>query len=230
MTVRNTGDRPVDELVQVYAAAPEHRLPVPHRRLVAHRRVRLEPAQTAVVDLDVAADAFAVWDVTRGTVRRRARAVRAARGAVVGGPAARGRGRWSTASPSPRAALDEWVRAIDHDEREDVTFAERTREAGDALEVTRGRRTGWVLFRDVDLTGVGHVELTVARGGSVRVEVRDGRGVAVARDRRRPGRRPVRLVVREARRRRRPVSRPSPGPRRRGPARIAARPAATVSR
>ena len=56
-----------------------------------------------------------------------------------------------------------------------MTFAERTRETGDALEVTRGRRTGWVLFRDVDLTGVGLVELTVARGGSVRVEVRDGR-------------------------------------------------------
>ena len=84
--------------------------------------------------------------------------------------------------PVPPRTLDAWVRAIDHDEREDVTFAERTREAGDALEVTRGRRTGWVLFRDVDLTGVGHVELTVARGGSVRVEVRDGRGVAVARD------------------------------------------------
>ena len=57
-----------------------------------------------------------------------------------------------------------------------MTSAERTRETGDALEVTRGRRTGWVLFRDVDLTDVGHLELTVARGGSVRVEVRDGRG------------------------------------------------------
>ena len=75
-----------------------------------------------------------------------------------------------------QTTLDAWVRAIDHDEREDVTFAERTREAGDVLEVTRGRRTGWVLFRDVDLTGVRHLELEVAQGGSVRLEVRDGRG------------------------------------------------------
>ena len=133
--------------------------------------------------------------------------------------------------PVPPRTLDAWVRAIDHDEREDVTFAERTREAGDALEVTRGRRTGWVLFRDVDLTGVGHVELTVARGGSVRVEVRDGRGVAVARDGRRPRPeagttgRPSRSPCRSERRARR-----APGPGRRDPARLAAGPAATVSR
>ncbi|KQR07731.1 glycoside hydrolase family 3 C-terminal domain-containing protein [Cellulomonas sp. Leaf334] len=175
VTVRNTGDRPVDELVQVYAAAPEHRLPVPHRRLVAHRRVRLAPAQTAVVALDVAADAFAVWDVTRGRF-----VVEPGRYELHAGP--------SSADlplvipvdvpgePVPARSLDAWVRAIDHDDREDVTFAEHTRETGDALEVTRGRRSGWVLFRAVDLTGVGHVELTVARGGSVRVEVRDGRG------------------------------------------------------
>ncbi|MDQ0371719.1 glycoside hydrolase family 3 protein [Cellulomonas humilata] len=175
VTVRNTGDRPVDELVQVYAAAPEHRLPVPHRRLVAHRRVRLEPAQTAVVDLDIAADAFAVWDVTSGRF-----VVEPGRYELHAGP--------SSADlplvvevdvdgePVPARRLDAWVRAIDHDEREDITFAERTREVGDALEVTRGRRTGWVVFRDVDLTGVGRVELAVARGGSVRVEVRDARG------------------------------------------------------
>ena len=66
VTVRNTGSRPVDELVQVYAAAPEHRLPVPHRRLVAHRRVALAPGGSAVVELPVPSDAFAVWDVTRG--------------------------------------------------------------------------------------------------------------------------------------------------------------------
>ena len=81
-----------------------------------------------------------------------------------------------------------------------MTFAERTREAGDALEVTRGRRTGWVVFRDVDLTGVGHVELTVARGGSVRVEVRDGRGWRSLGTASLADRRPVRLVDRRARR------------------------------
>ncbi|GEK22559.1 glycoside hydrolase family 3 protein [Cellulomonas xylanilytica] len=175
VTVRNTGDRPVDELVQVYASAPEHRLPLPHRRLVAHRRVRLDPGQTAVVALDVAADAFAVWDVTRSRF-----VVEPGRYELHAGP--------SSADlplavevdvagePVPARTLTAWVRAIDHDERDDVTFAERTRETGDALEVSRGRRTGWVLFRDVDLTGVGHVELDVARGGSVRLEVRDGRG------------------------------------------------------
>ena len=135
--------------------------------------------------------------------------------------------------PVPARRLDAWVRAIDHDEREDVTFAERTREAGDALEVTRGRRTGWVVFRDVDLTGVGHVELTVARGGSVRVEVRDGRGwrslgTASAPTGGRYDWSTVELAGVVERR-----ARPAPGPGRRDPARIAAGPrvaATTVGR
>lgn len=175
VTVRNTGDRPADELVQVYAAAPEHRLPVPHRRLAAHRRVRLEPGQTTVVALDVPADAFAVWDVTRGRF-----VVEPGRYELHAGPSAADLPLVVpvdvAGEPVPPRTLGSWVRAIDHDDRADVTFAEQTRETGDALEVSRGRRSGWVLFRDVDLTGVGHVDLTVARGGSVRIEVRDGRG------------------------------------------------------
>ncbi|WP_421740475.1 glycoside hydrolase family 3 C-terminal domain-containing protein [Cellulomonas sp.] len=175
VTVRNTGDRPVDELVQVYGAAPEHRLRVPQRRLVAHRRVRLEPGQATVVELEVAADAFAIWDVTRGRF-----VVEPGRYELHAGPSSAhlplAVGLDLDGEPvPPRRLLGTQVRAIDHDEREDVTFAEHTREAGDALEVTRGRRTGRVVFRDVDLDGVGHLELTVAGGGSVRVEVRDGR-------------------------------------------------------
>ncbi|WP_315097804.1 glycoside hydrolase family 3 C-terminal domain-containing protein [uncultured Cellulomonas sp.] len=175
VTVRNTGDRPVDELVQVYAAAPEHRLPVPHRRLAAHRRVHLAPGAVADVELVVPDDALAVWDVTRGRFE-----VEPGRYELHAGPS-------SADLPlvvaldvdgepvPPRTLLDTTVRAIDHDERSDVWFAERTREAGDAVEVVRGRRSGWLLFRDTDLTGVGRLELTVARAGSVRVEVRAGR-------------------------------------------------------
>ena len=218
VTVRNTGDRPVDELVQVYAAAPHHRLPVPHRRLVAHRRVALAPGSSTVVSLAVPPDAFAVWDVTRG------------RFVVEPGRYELHAGRSSADLPlvvcvdvggdpvPPRALLGTTVRAVDHDDRDGVTFAERTREAGEALEVSRGQRSGHVVFRDVDLTGVNRLELTVARGGTVQVEVRDGLAWRSLGSVAAPERRTRRLVDGRGARRPPRRRRPAPGPARRGAA------------
>ena len=153
--VRNTGERPVDELVQVYAAAPGHRLVVPQRRLVAHhRRLSLGPAQATVVELEVPADALAVWDVTRGRFVVEPERYHARR-TVVGLPSAEGRGRCRRRSVPPRPLRDTSIRALDPpDDRQDITFAERTRAAGTAVEATRGRRSGRLVFRDVYTTGV----------------------------------------------------------------------------
>ena len=168
--VRNTGERPVDELVQAYAAAPGHRLVVPQRCLVAHQRTRLEPGQATVVELEVPADALTVWDVTRGRF-----VVEPGRYELHAGPSSaclplRAEVDVAGDPVPPRPLRDTSIRALDHDDRQDITFAERTRAAGTAVEVTRGRRSGRLVFRDVDTTGVGRLVLTVAGSGTVRVE------------------------------------------------------------
>ncbi|WP_432573157.1 beta-glucosidase family protein [Kineococcus sp. SYSU DK005] len=59
-------ERAVAELVQVYATAPHLAVPFPRRRLVAHRRVRVEPGARASVELRVPVERLAVRDVARG--------------------------------------------------------------------------------------------------------------------------------------------------------------------
>ncbi|WP_432509402.1 glycoside hydrolase family 3 C-terminal domain-containing protein [Kineococcus auxinigenes] len=65
----NDGERAVVELVQVYATAPGLAVPFPRRRLLAHRRVRVEPGSRATAVLDVAVDRLAVRDVAREETR-----------------------------------------------------------------------------------------------------------------------------------------------------------------
>lgn len=61
--VRNTGSRAADELVQVYARAPQSApLPAPRRLLVAYARVRLAPGEEREVDVVFALERLAVWD------------------------------------------------------------------------------------------------------------------------------------------------------------------------
>lgn len=176
----NTGDRPVDELVQVYASAVDHRLPVPRRRLLGHVRVPLEPGAAATATVRVRVADLAVWDVTRsalvvepGTYVLHAGPSSAdlpvsAEVLVTGDPVA------------PRAALTGPLRATDFDDHDGVELAERSRDAGDAVQVPRGRRSATVTLRDVDARGAARLGLTVARtragDASVHVEVRDGSG------------------------------------------------------
>ena len=61
--VRNSGDREVDELVQVYALPLEALpIPTPQRLLVGYRRVRLAPGESREVEVAFGADRLAVWD------------------------------------------------------------------------------------------------------------------------------------------------------------------------
>ncbi|WP_457100653.1 glycoside hydrolase family 3 C-terminal domain-containing protein [Microbacterium sp. P5_E9] len=61
--VRNTGDREVDELVQVYAQPLEALpIPTPQRLLVAYRRVRLAPGESRDVEVVFPVARLAVWD------------------------------------------------------------------------------------------------------------------------------------------------------------------------
>ncbi len=66
VVLRNTGNRPTQELVQVYAASPEHRFEFPRRLLVAHLRVALAPGERRTVRLHVPLERLATFSVTAG--------------------------------------------------------------------------------------------------------------------------------------------------------------------
>ncbi|MGM7668918.1 glycoside hydrolase family 3 C-terminal domain-containing protein [Microbacterium sp. A93] len=62
VTVANTGDRPAEELVQVYVLAPSLPLPAARRLLVGYRRVRLEPGEERRVEVSFETARLSVWD------------------------------------------------------------------------------------------------------------------------------------------------------------------------
>ena len=189
VTVANRGSRPVDELVQLYGASPGHRLRVPHRRLVAHARVTLAPDETRSVELEAPVARLATWDVTRSLM-----VVEPGLHELHAGPSSavqplRAELRVSGPPVPPRAAVGRSLRLADYDEQHGTTLAERTREAGDAVQPAPGARSGWVLLRSVDAQGSDSLRITLARTGPgvarARVEVReapDATGLAPAHD------------------------------------------------
>lgn len=67
VVVHNAGERPVDELVQVYSlGCPTAAVPTPVRLLLGYRRVRLEPGQEAAVEVGVDVARLAVWAADAG--------------------------------------------------------------------------------------------------------------------------------------------------------------------
>jgi beta-glucosidase-like glycosyl hydrolase len=63
--VRNVGERPGAEVVQVYVASPQSPVRRPTRHLVGFNKVHLEPGESAVVQIALDRRAFAYWDVTQ---------------------------------------------------------------------------------------------------------------------------------------------------------------------
>lgn len=177
--VQNTGGRVAEELVQVYAAAPGHRLPFPRRSLVSFERVRLEPGETREVALAVAVAGLAVWDVTTGSFVVEPGGYELHAGSSSGDLPLVADLKVGGSPVAPRSLLDGWVRAVDHDERRDVRLVPRDLDAGTAVEVAPGARSGWVLLRDTDLHGVSGLDLTLGRSAPgmavVHVEVLEGR-------------------------------------------------------
>lgn len=176
VSVTNTGERPVDELVQVYTSAPGHRLTVPRRKLVAHARALVAPGATTAVTLPVRVADLAVWDVTRGLL-----VVEPGRYELHVGPSSAATGHVlqldvEGAPVPPRAALGAVVRAVDFDDLDGIEIAERTPDLGEAVQVAAGRTAGAIVLRDVDAVGAGSLALTVARtgpgGASIAVQVR----------------------------------------------------------
>ncbi|WP_251150259.1 glycoside hydrolase family 3 protein [Cellulosimicrobium sp. Marseille-Q4280] len=198
VVVHNGGDRPAEELVQLYALAPAGLpVPAPRRVLVAHARVRLDVGERREVTLAVDLARLAVWDVTATPADDRladllagadpdlhvgAFRVQGATYVLAAGPSSaelpvRATLRVDGVDPAPRHGPGLRLLAHAFSAYDGVVTAERTAEAGWAVDVAPGRRDGWVAFDRVDLTGVGTVVLDVARTGPgaarpVQVEVR----------------------------------------------------------
>ncbi len=62
----NTGERPGDEVVQLYVRYPESKLKRPLKQLVDFRRVSLAPRETVSVSLEVRAEQLATWSTQEG--------------------------------------------------------------------------------------------------------------------------------------------------------------------
>lgn len=65
VSVRNTGRRAGEHVVQLYVAAPAGEVRRPTRELRAFDKVSLGPGETAQVDFDLDRRAFAYWDIER---------------------------------------------------------------------------------------------------------------------------------------------------------------------
>ncbi|MEV5775623.1 glycoside hydrolase family 3 C-terminal domain-containing protein [Streptomyces antimycoticus] len=158
--VANSGPYDGDEVVQIYASAPRSRVPLPHRRLIAHRRVRLRRGERVRLFFTVPVeDALGFWDVAHGrwtvdpgTYEIHAGAssadLRATATVTVEGP-----------PPAPRPVLRRGLEAADFDAADGIVLVDRTKVRGDAV-ACRDSAVGRLLFRACDF-GAGATSMTV---------------------------------------------------------------------
>lgn len=158
--VTNAGPCDGDEVVQIYVSAPGARVPRPHRRLIAHRRVPLRQGETARLFLTVPAEeALGFWDVAHGrwavdpgTYEIHAGAssadIRRTTSVTVDGP-----------PPAPRPVLERGLAAADFDSADGVRLVDLTKVRGDAV-ASGDDAIGRLLFRACDF-GAGARTVTV---------------------------------------------------------------------
>ncbi|MFC7877783.1 glycoside hydrolase family 3 C-terminal domain-containing protein [Isoptericola sp. NPDC057391] len=192
VTVRNTGARPVDELVQLYALPGDLPIPGPRRLLLGHARAALAPGEAAEVELSFDVARLAVWDVAARVpgapddwVHAGALRVQAGEYVVAAGPssavhALREPLVVTGAAPAPRPVAGTALPGVAASATEGIVLGDRTPEAGAVLEVAPGRARGHAFYGDLDLTGVRAVTLELATTGSVHggvvLAVPDGAG------------------------------------------------------
>ncbi|BCY06013.1 glycoside hydrolase family 3 protein [Actinoplanes sp. L3-i22] len=148
--VTNVGDRPGDEVVQLYTRQQYSRVKQPLRRLRGHRRIHLAPGERARVTflLDVADLAF--WDVTRSrwVVEQAAHTIAVGSSSLDWAQTATLRVRGEVIPP--RAARSGF-RLIDNDGYAGTTPVAIAAEPGEALQ--SAEPDAWALFAGVDLDG-----------------------------------------------------------------------------
>ncbi|QDB79832.1 glycoside hydrolase family 3 protein [Georgenia wutianyii] len=172
--VENTGERPVEELVQLYVHAPADKGYGPKLRLHSHVRVPLAPGQRAYADLVLDTAELASWNVGAA-----ARVTHPGTYVLGVGPSSgdlRLRELLTVPGdgPAPRPA-GAVVDATTYDDARGVRTVERARETGHA--VTPERTTAHLRYDGVDLTGAGAISALVSSPGApgrVTLTVRQG--------------------------------------------------------
>jgi beta-glucosidase len=169
--VANTGDRPGEELVQVYTRQLTSRAKQPLRQLRAFARVALRPGEQRTVSLSFEVASLAFWDVASGRP-----VVEPARHQVMVGR--------SATSVKLTACLEvrgeplpdrphTW-QAKDFDDYSEASIVPLRRSDVDAPDAVVGLAEGsWLRFGAADLTGCASVSMTVA-GEPGRVSLRAG--------------------------------------------------------
>lgn len=172
LTITNTGNRSVAEVVQIYVSAPDHRLAFPTQKIADYRRVQLAPGEAAAVNFEVPVRLLATWDV------------RSEQMLVEGGTYVISAGR--SAEDLPLQAniqvsghelgardLVGTVLAVNFDDVENLEIVDYSRERGDALATALPTLEGSFEFHDVTLDSLAGAEVEVARwaAGAARVAV-----------------------------------------------------------
>ncbi|MFL1379782.1 glycoside hydrolase family 3 C-terminal domain-containing protein [Nocardiopsis sp. frass4] len=168
--VANPGERPLEEVVQVYTRQLASRVRVPARALRGFARLRLEPGEEAVAEVVFDVADLARWD----TVRERLTVEEAPREVLVGRSAAdiRGTAPLDVPGEPPAVRRGTWS-AAGYEEAGGTALCPLTPGRGDAVRSARpGAR---LLFRDVDLTGATGVRVlaNADRATALRVHLDD---------------------------------------------------------
>ncbi|HEY8474108.1 MAG TPA: glycoside hydrolase family 3 C-terminal domain-containing protein [Natronosporangium sp.] len=146
--VVNTGDRPGDEVVQLYTHQLRSRVKQPVRALRGFARVSLAPGERTTVTLPLRAADLAFWDVTSGrpvveAARHRVMVGRSATDVAVSAIITVHGDQIPPRSPTR-------LRAVDYDDCYGVTLADESPTAGDTVRAVEP--AGWLEFRQVDLS------------------------------------------------------------------------------
>ncbi|CAL9599672.1 Xylan 1,4-beta-xylosidase [Streptomyces sp. enrichment culture] len=173
-TVTNTGDVTADEVAQLYTRAVQASVPRPRRELVAHRRVRLAPGETAELSFDVPLSAFAFWDVAVGRWRVEPGPYELLAGASSEDVRLRATVVLDGEPGAARPVLARGLDAAGFDEQRGTRIVDRTKVSGDAVTPVDGG-DGELLFRRCDFGGgVAEVTVEVSGGGTVEVSLDGG--------------------------------------------------------
>jgi beta-glucosidase len=148
--VTNTGGRPGEEVVQLYARTrPDGRrlsADRPRRQLCGFARVELEPGQTRAATITLPVSALACWDVATQRMTVPPGPVELLVGASSADIRQAAALTVSGAAPAPRRVGD--VAAADFDAQSGITLVDVTRESRDAVAPAQPEGTGWIVFRE----------------------------------------------------------------------------------
>jgi beta-glucosidase len=157
--VTNVGDRPGEEVVQLYTRQRRSRVKQPLRQLRGFAPIRLDPGERRTVRLDLAAADLAFWDTTRGRM-----VVERARHLVAVGRSCTDLRLTATLAVTgeripPRNPAAGPLRAVDADEYAGIALVAVAADPGEGVRAAHAG--AWLAFAGVDL-GAGLLGVDVA--------------------------------------------------------------------